>query len=74
MIPPDFHSADVSYGGKQSRGVRHSFVIVVGFARLDTVDVVRRVEEKVVVEGHTLETPPLTLGSAAWDLPPAPLL
>ena len=36
------------------------FVIVRSFARLNTLHVIRRIEDEMVVEGHTLRTPRLT--------------
>jgi hypothetical protein len=57
MTAPNFDSADVPNGGEQFRSVRHGFVIVLGFAGLNTVDVIGQVEEQVVIEGHVLGTP-----------------
>ena len=69
MTPPNFDSADVPNGGEQFRSVRHGFVIVLGFARLNTVDVIGQVEEQVVIEGHALGTPRRALGSVTWGVP-----
>jgi hypothetical protein len=39
--------------------VNDGFVIVRSFAELNTLDVVRRIEDEMVVDGHILRTPRL---------------
>jgi hypothetical protein len=58
---PDLDCTDVPYRGEQSHTPRHGFLIIPRFTRLHTVDVVREVEEQVVVRGHTLGMPRVAL-------------
>ena len=51
---PNFDGDDATHGGKQPGSVDFRVVIVFGVDRLNAFDVIGRVEEQMVIDGHSL--------------------